>query len=240
MGLARCPSSRTNYQLKWSVYRSWCHKDGHSISLASLPKIADFLFWLHRSKGLSISSLLGYHSMLAAVFRTAIPSIFSDPVLRNLIRSFKVEAPPPPVRPPAWDLSMVLRCLNTPLFEPLHLRSLRNITKKILFLVALATAKHVGELQAISRTVSFVSSDACLSYVLEFVAKTRVFFQSPSSPFLGEISVRFCCRSGGRFVTLPCQSPPHLPSQDTLSLLFTSPIRLSSPCHLIRFARGYS
>ena len=45
--------------------------------------------------------------------------------------------------------------------------------KKVLFLVSLATAKRVGELQAVSRTVSFVRSDAYLSYVPEFVAKTE-------------------------------------------------------------------
>ena len=45
--------------------------------------------------------------------------------------------------------------------------------KKFLFLMSLATAKWVGELQAVSRTVSFVRSDACLSYVPEFVAKTE-------------------------------------------------------------------
>ena len=61
------------------------------------------------------------------------------------------------------------------MFEPLHLCSLRNLTKKALFLLALATAKHVGELQAISRTVSFVHSDASLSYVPEFVAETESF-----------------------------------------------------------------
>ena len=44
---------------------------------------------------------------------------------------------------------------------------------KVLFLVALATAKRVGELQAVSRAVSFVRSDSCLSCVPEFVAKTE-------------------------------------------------------------------
>ena len=44
---------------------------------------------------------------------------------------------------------------------------------KVLFLVSLATAKRVGELQAVSRTMSFVCSNACLSYVPEFVAKTE-------------------------------------------------------------------
>ena len=43
----------------------------------------------------------------------------------------------------------------------------------MLFLVALATAKRVGELQALSRLVSFSSSSASLTYVPEFVAKTE-------------------------------------------------------------------
>ena len=42
--LARRPSSRSNYQLKWSVYRSWCCSQGHSISQPSLSKVADFLW----------------------------------------------------------------------------------------------------------------------------------------------------------------------------------------------------
>ena len=48
VGLARHPSLRTNYQLKWSLYRDLCLKEGHSISCPSLPQIADFLFWLRR------------------------------------------------------------------------------------------------------------------------------------------------------------------------------------------------
>ena len=162
VGLARRPSSHTNYQLKWSVYRDWCRSEYHSFSRPSLPKVADFLLWLRRLKGLLVSSILGYRSMLSAVFCYALPSISSDPVLRDLIWSFKVEAPPWLLHPPAWDLSLVLRYLTSPVFEPLPLSYLRNLTKKVLFLVALATAKRVGELQAISRTASFVNSDASL------------------------------------------------------------------------------
>ena len=43
----------------------------------------------------------------------------------------------------------------------------------MLFLLALATAKRVGELQALSSVVTFVGGDACLSYVSEFVAKSE-------------------------------------------------------------------
>ena len=41
------------------------------------------------------------------------------------------------------------------------------------FLVSLATAKRVGEIQALSRMVSFSSSAAGISYVPEFLAKTE-------------------------------------------------------------------
>ena len=43
----------------------------------------------------------------------------------------------------------------------------------MLFLLALATAKRVGELQVLSYIVTFVQGDACLSYVPQFVAKSE-------------------------------------------------------------------
>ena len=144
MGFTRRPSLRTNYQVKWSVYRCWCRVEGHSISRPTLPKIADFLFWLRRSRKLSVSSVLGYRSMLSAVFRFKLPEISTSTVLRDLLRSFKVEAPVLPVRPPAWDLDAVLRYLNSSSFELLDSTSLRSLTKKVLFLVSLATAKRLG------------------------------------------------------------------------------------------------
>ena len=110
--------------------------------------------------------------MLSAVFRFQLPSLSSHPVLRDLLRSFALESAPRQLRPPAWDLTLVLRFLNTSSFEPLAEVPLRALTQKVLFLVALATAKRVGELQALSSLVSFVHGDACLSYVPGFVAAT--------------------------------------------------------------------
>ena len=120
-----------------------------------------------------MSAILGYRSMLAAVFKFKLPEISTSPVLQDLVRSFKIEVPVWPVRPPAWDLGVVMRFLRSSTFEPLSSLSLRSLTKKVLFLVSLATAKRVGKLQALSRVVSFSSSGACLSYVPEFVAKTE-------------------------------------------------------------------
>ena len=111
--------------------------------------------------------------MLSAVFRSQLPEISTSPVIQDLLRSFKVEAPCRAARPPSWDLMKVVDYLRSPVFEPLTPCSLCDLTRKTLFLVSLATAKRVGELQAFSRVVSFSSTSAGLSYVPEFLAKTE-------------------------------------------------------------------
>ena len=107
VSLARRPSSRAGYQSKWLVFRQWCRSEGHSISHPSLPKIADFLFWLRHYRRLSVSSVMGYRSMLSAVFKSVLPEISISPVLHVLLRSFQAEAPIWEVRPPSWDLNIV-------------------------------------------------------------------------------------------------------------------------------------
>ena len=72
--LASRPSSRAIYQVRWSIYRSWCREHGYSVSCPTLAEVADFLYWLLYTRGLSVSSLRGYRSVLSAVFRFS-PSI---------------------------------------------------------------------------------------------------------------------------------------------------------------------
>ena len=159
--------------MRWSIYRSWCHDNGHSVSRPTLAKVADFLYWLRYTRGLIVSSLRGYRSVLSAVFLFHLPSLSSDPVIRDLLRSFRLSSAERVLRPPAWDLSKVLTYLVSPAFEPLSQASFRALTLKTLFLLALATAKRVGELQALSSIVTFVGGDACLSYIPQFVAKSE-------------------------------------------------------------------
>ena len=182
--LARRPSSRAVYQARWSIYRDWCHSRGHSVSRPTLAKVADFLCWLRHTRGLSVSSLRGYRSTLSAVFRFHLPSLSSDPVIRDLLRSFRLSSAERVMRPPAWDLSKVLTYLVSPAFEPLSQASFRALTMKTLFLLALATAKRVGELQALSSIVTFVAGDACLSYIPQFVAKSESLTRSIPRSFL--------------------------------------------------------
>ena len=66
--------------------------------------------------------------MSSLVFLFKLPEISTSAVLRDLLCSFKVEAPVLPVRPPAGDLDAVLCYLNSPTFEPLSSTSLRSVS----------------------------------------------------------------------------------------------------------------
>ena len=109
--------------------------------------------------------------MLSAVFRFKLPELYEHHVLRDLIRSFAIERPHRPQLPSAWDLNVVLCPLMSVAYYPLENISLRALTKKTLFLVALATARRVGKFQALSRILSSVVDDLVVSCLPHFVAK---------------------------------------------------------------------
>ena len=68
-----------------------------------------------------------------------------------------------------WVLSFLLG----PPFEPLSSCFLQDLSCKVPFLVALASAYRVGELQAVSFLVSFSGSDIFFSYLRKFRAKSE-------------------------------------------------------------------
>ena len=105
--LAHCRrrSTRVNYQAKWVVYHSWCHRHGHSVSRPTVAKVADFLLSLRRSLSLSYSSIASYRSMLSGFFRFILPELSSYFVLHDLLRSFRLEHPLPSSRGPSLGSS---------------------------------------------------------------------------------------------------------------------------------------
>ena len=124
-----------------------------------MPEVADYLLWLWVSRKLSVFSVKPHRSMLSAVFRLKLPEPGDHHVLRDLIRSFAIESPRLPQLPPSRDLDIVLHLLMSAAYEPLESLSLRALTKKTLFLVALATSKRVGGLQALFKCVPSITDD---------------------------------------------------------------------------------
>ena len=66
--------------------------------------------------------------------------------------------PPRPPSIPSWDLSLVLQALQDAPFEPLKSADLKLLSLKILLLIALASIKRVGGLQA------FSVDESCLEF----------------------------------------------------------------------------
>ena len=101
------------------------------------------------------------------------PSIGSSTDLSKLVKSFALEIPQRenPVVP--WNLDIVLHYLRSSTFEPMASASLRDITVKTIFLLLMATAKRVSELQACSMNIGITQGDLYISYLESFLAKTE-------------------------------------------------------------------
>ena len=156
------------------------------MSRPTIPKIADFLLYLRHSLFLSYSYIASYRSMFSGVFRFVLPDISSHFVLHDLLRSFLIACLLASSQVPHWDLLRVFSFLRGPPLGPLSSCSLRDLSRKVLFLIALASACRVGELQALSSSVSFHGDDIYLSYLPEFCAKS----ESTSNPLPRSFRIR--------------------------------------------------
>ena len=223
-------STRLNYQARWGTYRKWCRDFGHRSSSPSIAKIAEFLTYMFKRKGAALTTIKGYRAMLSAVFKFPLPEISTSPILKDLIRSFEISAPRPLFPPPPWDLDKVLQYLSGPPFELLARASFLDKTKKALFLLAMATAKRVSELQALSFSVSFQGEDLVLYYDPFFRAKTesvanplpRSVIVPSLSDFAGDLPERVQCPARAiKFLRKAARSASHIPSR-----LFVSPQNL--------------
>ena len=167
------PSTSINYQHKWKVYRKWCRDHGHTVSNPTVQKIADFLVHLRQDCNLSTSAIKGYKAVLNGVFAIRGLDLNKDQVLRSIVKACSSQPRRPARGPrPSWNLDVVLRYLSKAPFEPLRLSSTRDLTRKTLFLLALATAQRVGEIQALSSRTSWQGPDLMVCYLPEFIAKT--------------------------------------------------------------------
>ena len=148
-GVLRESSSRL-YQSRWKIFCGWCRGRSVAPVNASVPVVVDFLIHLRQDKGLSVSAVKGYCSALNSVLALKGRDLAASREITTLLRSFARSVNPVELRPPAWDVSLVLQSLTGALYEPLRTCEERFLAQKTLFLLALASAKRIGELHALS------------------------------------------------------------------------------------------
>ena len=152
-GCIRTSTSRL-YQTKWTLFCGWCRGRGVAPVNATVPLIVDFLIHLHCDKGLSVSAVKGYRSALNSVCVLKGMDLADFREISMFLRSFSRSARPEELRPPAWDVALVLQSLTQAQYEPLRTSDKRFLAQKALFLLALASAKRIGELHSLSYHVS--------------------------------------------------------------------------------------
>ena len=148
--------------------------------MASPGNVADFLLHMFQEKKCQVSTVKGYRSTISNTLKfKSGQNIGSDPIISELIKYMELQRPIQRSLAPKWDLSCVLSSLCGEPFEPLHRASRFYLTLKTVFLLAMATARRVSEIHALSIDpghLRFNQSDGSVSLRTEpgFLAKNQL------------------------------------------------------------------
>ena len=113
-----------------------------------IKSVADFLLYLFEVRKLQPSTIDGYRSAIADKLGNLTVNISKDDNLTRLLESFHRDRPKGRRGIPSWNLSLVLHQLTKAPFEPLREASLKHLTFKTVFLLALGSGKRRSEIHA--------------------------------------------------------------------------------------------
>jgi len=120
-------------------------------------------------------------------------NLVQDDRISNLFRAFGIERPVTRRLFLLWDLPKVLRSLITLPYEPMSDSSLRDLTKKTMFLLSLASWKRRSEIAALvadPRHLQFADNHASVTLIpgVQFRSKTQPCHRPNESWFVPSLS----------------------------------------------------
>ena len=132
-----------------AVYKSkWFHSHEVDFRAPSENQIADFLLYLFKERNLQPSTIEGYRTAIADMVSNHNLNISMDENFTRLLDSFQRDKPKGRRGVPSWNLSLVLHQLTKAPFEPLRKASLKHLSFKTVFLLALGSGKRWSEIHA--------------------------------------------------------------------------------------------
>ena len=176
-------STRAIYESKWSVFVRWCEEHKVDFRSPSIKQIADFLLYLFQEKRLQPSTIDGYRTAISDKIGNGRVNIGKDENLTRLLDSFHRDKPKGRRGVPSWNLSLVLHQLTKPPFEPLRKASLKHLTFKTVFLLALGSGKRRSEIHAwVHRNIRHQEdwSNVSLYPSPSFISKNHLAKEGPS------------------------------------------------------------
>ena len=141
-------STRAVYKSKWAIFVKWCESHEVDFRSPSVNQIADFLLHLFKQRKLQPSTIEGYRTAIANLVGNDKLNISKDENLTHLSDSFHRDKPKGRRGVPTWNLSQVLHQLTKAPFEPMRKASLKHLTFKTVFLLALDSGKRRSEIHA--------------------------------------------------------------------------------------------
>ena len=141
-------STRSVYEAKWTIFTKWCLSNQVDFRAPPLKAIADFLLHLFQDKKLQPGTIDGYRSAIADKLGNSTINVSKDENLTRLLDSFHRDRPRGRRGIPSWNLSLVLHQLTKAPFEPQKEASLKHLTFKTVFLLALGSGKRRSEIHA--------------------------------------------------------------------------------------------
>ena len=177
-------STRSVYEAKWTIFKKWCVTNQVDFRSPPVKSVADFLMYLFETKKLQPSTIDGYRSAIADKLGDTTVNISKDGNLTRLLDSFHRDRPKGRRGVPSWNLSLVLHQLTKAPFEPLREASLKHVTFKTVFLLALGSGKRRSEIHAWQhKNIRHQSDWSKVSLVpsLSFLSKNQLAKEGPES-----------------------------------------------------------
>ena len=129
-------------------FTKWCVSNQVDFRAPPVNSVADFLMYLFQDRKLQPSTIDGYRSAIADKLGNTPFHIGKDENHTRLLDSFHRDRPKGRRGIPSWNLSLVLHQLTKAPFEPLKEASLKHLTFKTVFLLALGSGKRRSEIHA--------------------------------------------------------------------------------------------
>ena len=138
-------STRSIYEAKWTIFTKWCLSNQVDFRAPPLKAIADFLLHLFQDRKLQPgTNLMDTDQPLLTSWAT-LPLMSAEMrIITRLLDSFHRDRPKGRRGIPSWNLSLVLHQLTKAPFEPLTEASLKHLTFKTVFLLALGSGISAG------------------------------------------------------------------------------------------------
>ena len=147
---SRADSTKSCYDAKWLGFQRWCIGRGEDPLACSLPEVLSFLQLL-MDRGLAHATIKVYAAAISSCHEGwGGTHVFAHPLVKRFLQGVRRRRPVTRTSVPQWELPLVLEALCKGPYEPIERSSLKALSLKTAFLLALTSAKRISELCALS------------------------------------------------------------------------------------------